>query len=192
MTSVVEGRGVVEIRNADINKGKACSTWIHSKDWAFILAVGDDDTDEDIFDAVPTTSDHFYTVKVGGEDTKAKYKVASVRGIQDLLRMLVSKDYALCVPKTTEYASVPHSPTVIGGFAVQVPTLYTLPLPLKLNRLSSLDDMMMPPMLYSSRNNNKEEEESCCSSSIPRQSPPLTDRENVLAPRSSFRFFAAT
>ncbi|MDX2246384.1 MAG: bifunctional alpha,alpha-trehalose-phosphate synthase (UDP-forming)/trehalose-phosphatase [Bacteroidia bacterium] len=82
---VLEGNKVVEIRNAGVNKGKAASIWLNRKKWDFILAIGDDHTDEDTFHAVPG---HAYTVKVGLAQTLAKYKLRSVEEARDLVGKL--------------------------------------------------------------------------------------------------------
>ncbi|MEZ4774983.1 MAG: bifunctional alpha,alpha-trehalose-phosphate synthase (UDP-forming)/trehalose-phosphatase [Bacteroidia bacterium] len=84
---VLEGNKVVEIRNAGVNKGKAASIWLNRKKWDFILAIGDDHTDEDTFNAVPK---HAYTVKVGLAQTQAKFKLRSVEEARELLTKLSS------------------------------------------------------------------------------------------------------
>jgi trehalose 6-phosphate synthase/phosphatase len=82
---VLEGNKVVEIRNAGINKGKAATTWVNRAEWDFVLAIGDDHTDEDTFKAAP---DGAYTIKVGMEQSVAKYKVRSVEEARELLTAL--------------------------------------------------------------------------------------------------------
>ncbi|MEO0473074.1 MAG: bifunctional alpha,alpha-trehalose-phosphate synthase (UDP-forming)/trehalose-phosphatase, partial [Bacteroidota bacterium] len=82
---VLEGNKVVEIRNAGINKGKAASLWLYRQPWDFVMAIGDDHTDEDTFEAVP---DSAYTVKVGLSRTQARFKVRSVEEARELLKTL--------------------------------------------------------------------------------------------------------
>ena len=53
----------------------------------FILAVGDDTTDEDTFAVLPEDS---YTVKVGFGDTNAKFHVNSFKDVRDLLKKVKS------------------------------------------------------------------------------------------------------
>ena len=79
---VLEGNKVVEIRNAGVDKGKAASLWLNKQKWDFILAIGDDHTDEDTFAALPS---HAYAIKVGLNKTEAKYKVSSVEEARKLL-----------------------------------------------------------------------------------------------------------
>lgn len=82
---VLEGNKVVEIRNAGINKGKAASMWLNRQNWDFVMAIGDDHTDEDTFAAVP---DSAYTIKVGLSRTTARYKVRSVEEARELLTLM--------------------------------------------------------------------------------------------------------
>ncbi|MEL6853205.1 MAG: trehalose-phosphatase, partial [Bacteroidota bacterium] len=82
---VLEGNKVVEIRNAGVNKGKAASRWVNKQVWEFVLAIGDDHTDEDTFLAMPPLA---YTIKVGLNQTEAKYKVRTVEEARELLAML--------------------------------------------------------------------------------------------------------
>lgn len=82
---VLEGNKVVEIKNAGVNKGNATASWSQQRDWDFILALGDDHTDEDIFRALP---DHAYTVKVGLDRTVAGYQLSSVQAVRSVLKAL--------------------------------------------------------------------------------------------------------
>ncbi|NRB65227.1 MAG: bifunctional alpha,alpha-trehalose-phosphate synthase (UDP-forming)/trehalose-phosphatase [Saprospiraceae bacterium] len=82
---VLEGNKVVEIKNAGVNKGKATINWLQESDWDFIMAIGDDHTDEDTFKALPADA---YTIKVGLENTAARYNVLSVKEVRQLLRRI--------------------------------------------------------------------------------------------------------
>ena len=84
---VLEGNKVVEIRNAGVDKGKAASLWVNRQEWEFILAIGDDHTDEDTFAALPESA---FTIKVGLNRTTARYKVRSVEEARDLLSYLAA------------------------------------------------------------------------------------------------------
>jgi trehalose 6-phosphate synthase/phosphatase len=83
---IFEGNKVLEIKDAGINKGRAALNWISKRDWDFILAVGDDVTDEDIFEMLP---EHAYSILVGPRASKAKYNVPSVSSVRSLLIDLV-------------------------------------------------------------------------------------------------------
>jgi trehalose 6-phosphate synthase/phosphatase len=86
---VMEGSKVIEVKYAGINKGIAAGHWIAQHNYDFILAVGDDVTDEDTFKALP---DYGYSVKVRMEPTSANYKVESVREAHDFLQKLAPSD----------------------------------------------------------------------------------------------------
>ncbi|WNJ18858.1 bifunctional alpha,alpha-trehalose-phosphate synthase (UDP-forming)/trehalose-phosphatase [Pontibacter sp. G13] len=85
---VLEGNKVVEVRNAGVNKGKAASLWLNRQDWEFLLAVGDDHTDEDTFQAMPP---HANTIKVGLNRTEAKLKIRSVEEVRELLDLMAKR-----------------------------------------------------------------------------------------------------
>lgn len=81
---VIEGKKVLEVRPRDVNKRRAAQEWvIHDHD--FILAIGDDATDEDMFIALPTTS---YSIKVGHGQTAAHYRLKDVPAVLQLLKKL--------------------------------------------------------------------------------------------------------
>lgn len=82
---VLEGNKVVEIKNLEVNKGKAALKWLSSLSPDFILSLGDDWTDEDTFKALP---DKAYTVKVGDIHSAAKYSIQDYKAVRALLGSL--------------------------------------------------------------------------------------------------------
>ena len=82
---VMEGSGVIEIKDAGINKGRAAMRWLGKRRWGFILAAGDDWTDEDLFAALPPGA---YSIKVGLSPSRARFNVATHREVRGLLREL--------------------------------------------------------------------------------------------------------
>jgi trehalose 6-phosphate synthase/phosphatase len=82
---VLEGSKVIEVKDLAINKGRASARWIAGDDYDFILAIGDDWTDEDLFEAVP---DSAYSIRVGLTTTRARYNVDSYLDVRDLLNKL--------------------------------------------------------------------------------------------------------
>ncbi len=82
---VLEGNKVVEIKNAGIDKGKAALYWAKKEPYDFIMAIGDDHTDEDIFRALPASA---YTIKVGLDQTAARFNMLSVKNVRRLLNQL--------------------------------------------------------------------------------------------------------
>ena len=79
---VLEGNKVVEIKGSFINKGKAATQWLRAKKWDLIISIGDDWTDEDIFEELPEDA---YSIKVGFGPSKAKYRVRSTTEARGLL-----------------------------------------------------------------------------------------------------------
>lgn len=85
---VLEGDMVVEVKNADVNKGRAAQKWIDTYEPDFALALGDDWTDEDTFKAMPPDA---ITVKVGNTSSAAKYNVATFKEVRGFLKGLAEK-----------------------------------------------------------------------------------------------------
>jgi len=82
---VLEGDMVVEVKNADVNKGNAAQKWLDTFENDFVISFGDDWTDEDTFKAMPEDA---YTVKVGQTSSVAKYNVAGVKEVRAFLKVL--------------------------------------------------------------------------------------------------------
>jgi trehalose 6-phosphate synthase/phosphatase len=68
-----------------VNKGRAVARWLGRKQWDFILAIGDDWTDEDMFDVLP---DSAYSKKVGLSASKARFNIDSQDDVRGLLKEL--------------------------------------------------------------------------------------------------------
>ncbi len=82
--SIDQGNKILEVRPSNINKGLAAQAWIkpHTD---YILAIGDDYTDEFMFSMLPPES---YTIKVGHGRTEARYRIHTVTAVHDLLKKL--------------------------------------------------------------------------------------------------------
>jgi trehalose 6-phosphate synthase/phosphatase len=79
---LLSGDKVLEIKNVEINKGKAALTLIDKNDYDFIIAFGDDYTDEDLFKALP---DGAISVKVGSNFSAAKFYLRNPAEVRKLL-----------------------------------------------------------------------------------------------------------
>ena len=79
---IMDGDKVVEIKYSGINKGRAALHKMGDNHYDFILAVGDDWTDEYTFESMPEEA---YTIKVGTKTTKASYYIESVEMVRELL-----------------------------------------------------------------------------------------------------------
>ena len=53
--------------------------------WDFVLAIGDDLTDEDMFNVLP---DNAYSIKVGYDISAAKYRLESAAEVRSFLKEL--------------------------------------------------------------------------------------------------------
>ncbi len=88
---VTEGNRVVEVRVAGVNKARAAYRWMCRDDVSFTLFVGDDRTDEDVFEMA---SEDAWTIKVGVGPTHAAHSVRSVRDVRELLKAMADADRA--------------------------------------------------------------------------------------------------
>jgi trehalose 6-phosphate synthase/phosphatase len=83
---VFSGRKTVEIKPRGIHKGTIADELLVASEADFVLCIGDDYTDEDMFKALPEDA---YTIKVGIKDTHARFQVAKVEGALSLLRAII-------------------------------------------------------------------------------------------------------
>ncbi|MBB3699733.1 bifunctional alpha,alpha-trehalose-phosphate synthase (UDP-forming)/trehalose-phosphatase [Flammeovirga yaeyamensis] len=79
---VMHGNKVVEVKNQDVNKGKAALKFLSEDKYDIVLAIGDDVTDEDTFRAMPKKA---YTIKVGMSASEARYNLKTVADVRELL-----------------------------------------------------------------------------------------------------------
>ncbi len=84
---VLEGNKVIEVKNTSITKGKAALHWISKKTWNFILAVGDDITDEDTFSVLPETA---YSIKIGLGSSHAQYNLRTPQELREILHDFIA------------------------------------------------------------------------------------------------------
>ncbi len=86
---ILQGNKVVEIRNSGVNKGIAGMHWISKDNFGFILAIGDDWTDEDLFKILP---DSAYSIRVGITYSYARFIVHNYMEILKLLEQLIQDE----------------------------------------------------------------------------------------------------
>ena len=85
--AVIHGNKVVEVRYAWANKGEvAAHLAARFRRKSFVLAVGDDRTDEDLFASLPRSA---WTIRVGTGSTTARFRLSGPREVRRLLRALV-------------------------------------------------------------------------------------------------------
>lgn len=91
---VLQGHKVIEVRHAGAHKGTILSTWLAERCPDFLLAVGDDWTDEDLFHALPPNG---VSIRVGLGPTVASYYLPHPPAVRQLLQSLLT-------------AALPHPP----------------------------------------------------------------------------------
>lgn len=84
---LVEGNKIIEIKRIGYDKGFSARTIIENENYDFILAIGDDRTDEDLFRALPESA---YTIKVGLFQSKAKYNLTHQYEVNNFIDELLS------------------------------------------------------------------------------------------------------
>ncbi|NLN33577.1 MAG: bifunctional alpha,alpha-trehalose-phosphate synthase (UDP-forming)/trehalose-phosphatase [Flavobacteriaceae bacterium] len=80
--AVMQGNKVLEVKSGSINKGNAANAFL-TRPYDFIFTIGDDWTDEFMFQQVP---EHAVSVKVGTTETDAKYFVENQTSVISLLK----------------------------------------------------------------------------------------------------------
>lgn len=84
---VLRGSKVLEVKQSGVGKGKAAARWLLTTPPPdFVLAAGDDETDEDMFDALPRNG---WSVRVGHViHSQANYYLNNSAEVRELLREL--------------------------------------------------------------------------------------------------------
>jgi trehalose 6-phosphate synthase/phosphatase len=82
---VLQGSKVIEVRHSGVDKGRALLDMIDDERYDFVLAIGDDWTDEDLFSALPETA---YTMRVGTATSLARFHLERQDEVESLLSSL--------------------------------------------------------------------------------------------------------
>jgi trehalose 6-phosphate synthase/phosphatase len=90
--SLMDGNKVLEVKPTGVDKGSAAHRWMGRSDFDFVLAVGDDVTDEDVFAAAPAGA---WTLKVGRGPTAATFVVSGPDAVRSLLEAMLERRPAL-------------------------------------------------------------------------------------------------
>ena len=83
---IFDGHKIVEIKPKRMNKGVIVAELLAKNQWDFILAIGDDYTDEDMFRALPASA---YSINVGMQVTNARFQLNSVKEVLELINSLL-------------------------------------------------------------------------------------------------------
>ena len=82
---ILEGHKVLEVKSGRYDKGQAANALLANQKFDFILAAGDDKTDEFLFKALP---DSACSIRVGLNPSFAKYNVTDISVLLELLEGL--------------------------------------------------------------------------------------------------------
>lgn len=84
--SVLNGNKVMEIKSSNVNKGRATVRILGEDNYDFVFAIGDDWTDELMFQELPEST---ITVKVGRQKTQARFYLDGIKPVRGLLRQFI-------------------------------------------------------------------------------------------------------
>ena len=83
---IIDGNKVIEVRISGVDKGSVARQFLDDEHYDFIMAVGDDKTDEDMFKALAGRAT---TVKIGPGHTAAQYNLSNQLEVIHLLNQLI-------------------------------------------------------------------------------------------------------
>ena len=83
---MIQGNKVIEIKSAEYNKGTIISYFLAQRPYSFVMAIGDDATDEDMFQALP---EHGISIKVGGPSPSARYQLPLQADVVPFMRHIM-------------------------------------------------------------------------------------------------------
>lgn len=84
---IMRGNKIVEVKPAEYSKGSEVQRILNQRSYDFILAIGDDVTDEDMFRALPEEA---VTIKVGYACDDARYNLLGQKDVLPFLNNLLS------------------------------------------------------------------------------------------------------
>ncbi len=85
---IVPGNKIVEIKPPDFNKGSETLRRLEQQPYDFVMAIGDDTTDEDMFRVLPPDG---ISIKVGNFSSAAKYRIPLQSSVIPFLSNLIKK-----------------------------------------------------------------------------------------------------
>ncbi len=84
--SILDGNKVIEIKPVSVNKGDTVLRYFNPENYQFCIAIGDDKTDEDMFEMLNRYQG--VTVKVGSTGSVAKYRLETIQMVKSLLEQM--------------------------------------------------------------------------------------------------------
>jgi len=86
---VMDGKKALEVRCAGINKGTAGLYFLSKDNFDFILALGDDITDEDLFKNLPKNA---WSIKIGIQPSAARFNLFNFYNVRNLLKEFIKNN----------------------------------------------------------------------------------------------------
>lgn len=89
---VNRGKKVIEVKSINANKGYFVEQWLQRMEYLpdIVIAIGDDTTDEDMFDILQGRNDiKTFCIKVGQEKSRARYSLPDQSTVSDFLENLL-------------------------------------------------------------------------------------------------------
>lgn len=86
---IMRGNKIVEIKSPQHTKGHEARRLMETGTFDFILAMGDDTTDEDTFRELPSSA---YTIKIGNISEVARFNLRSQSGVIPFLKQLIENE----------------------------------------------------------------------------------------------------
>jgi len=84
--NIIDGNKVIEVKPVQINKGVIAEQTFDIKNYDFCLAIGDDKTDEDMFETINQYKG--ITIKVGNAASIAKFRLETLQQVFSFLELL--------------------------------------------------------------------------------------------------------
>ena len=85
---ILQGNKVIEIKSPDYIKGSEVNRLLSNKRYDFVIAMGDDTTDDDMFQSLPLNA---VTVKVGSISEIANYNLPSQTDVLPFLQAIIGR-----------------------------------------------------------------------------------------------------
>jgi len=88
---IFEGSKILEVKSIAAHKGSAAEAWLGEQAWDFVLAAGDDYTDEDMFAAL---DEQAVSIKVGQGSSLARFNIETPEAFRAFLERLAEVETA--------------------------------------------------------------------------------------------------
>jgi len=99
--SVLNGHKVIEVRGQQTNKGNVAKQLLSTASYDFVMCIGDDATDEDMFKAMANIPQAF-NIKVGQGSSFASYRLLTPYQVHSLLQNIINSPHAVSVNTGTD------------------------------------------------------------------------------------------